>query len=202
VNRITKKTAMWLLVALTVGASAAAADGLDERINIDLKDADGTRALQSFGQILGAKKVQIDSAIEGDLTIRLDNARVRTVMDAVCDTLGCRWHLDDGTLSFVPDPDYTPPEQAADEAADPLARPINVDLVDAPVRSVFEMFGRVAHAKVEIAPEVQGTMTVKIQDQPARAALEQICNEQHVLCELTASEHEGAVLRVTPRTKE
>jgi len=200
-SRITKKALLWVLIVLAAGASAAAASTvLDERIDIALKDASGQQVLQSFGQILKAKEVKIDPAITGDITITLNNARVKTVMDAVCDSLGCRWSFEGGVLELSPDPDYTPPKKSADTAADPLGQPIDLDLKDAPIRDVLQAFGRIADMKVEIDPEIQGTMTVKIHNKPARAALEQICKEHDFVCELNVS-GEGAVLRVMPRTR-
>jgi len=201
-SRITKKALLWVLIVLAAGASAAVAGGLDERIDIELKDANGRQVLESFGQILEAKDVLIDPAIKGDITIALHNARVKTVLGAVCDSLGCLWRLDDGVLTIEPDPDYTPPEKPDAQAPDPLSQPIDLALEDAPVRDVLEAFGRIANMKVEIAPEVQGTMTVEIHNQPARAVLEQICKEHDFLCELNISEQGGILLRVMPRRKE
>jgi len=200
VSRITRKAMLWLLVALTMGASAALAGSLDERIDIELKDADGTQVLQSFGKILEADELRIDPAIGGNVTITLHNNRVRTVMDAVCDSLGCRWSFEGGVLELSPDPDYTPPEKPDQQKAGPLSQPIDLELEDAPIRDVLQAFGQIADMAVEIAPEVQGTMTVEIHGQPARAALEQICREHDFLCEISISDEDGARLRVLPRT--
>jgi type II secretory pathway component GspD/PulD (secretin) len=199
-SRITQKTLLWVLIVLLAGASAATAGALDERINIALQDAPGRQVLQSFGQILQADEVRIDPAITGNVTITLNNNRVRTVIDAVCVSLGCRWSFEGGVLEFSPDPDYTPPEEPGKQKADPLSQPIDLALEDAPIRDVLQAFGRIANVRVEIAPEVQGTMSVKIQNKPARLALEQICREHDFLCEINISDEEGALLRVLPRT--
>lgn len=200
-SRVTKRAVLWLLIVMAGVAGAARASVLDERIDIELKAADGHELLQSFGQILKAKTVRIDPAITGNVTIELHYTRVRTVMDAVCDNLGCRWRFDDGVLTFERDPDYTLPAVSAQPAADPLGQPIDLALEDASIRDVLEAFGRIADMKVEIAPEVQGTMSVEIHGQPARAALEQICREHDFLCEINISDTEGNLLRVLPRPK-
>jgi type II secretory pathway component GspD/PulD (secretin) len=70
----------------------ASASDLDEPIDIQLKDASLRETLASFATIAGTKVV-IDPALEGVVTIHLQNTPVRAALDAICRMEGCRWEL-------------------------------------------------------------------------------------------------------------
>ena len=73
-------------------AKAQGPDGLDTPIDIQLKEADLRETLLAFGSIAGLP-VEVDDAIEGEVTIDLHNTPARRALDAVCETHGCRWEV-------------------------------------------------------------------------------------------------------------
>ncbi|MFP3939226.1 MAG: hypothetical protein ACLF0P_02870 [Thermoanaerobaculia bacterium] len=73
-------------------APAGSAQALDERINIDLKDAKVSQVLRAFGEVAGAR-VEVDRALEGDLemSIQVDDAPIRAALEMICQRHGCTW---------------------------------------------------------------------------------------------------------------
>lgn len=81
-------------------AEGPSAAKLEERIDMELEDADLRQVLQAFGSIAAAA-VEIDEALEGEVTIQLHETPVREALDALCRTHGCQWELaetDDGPV--------------------------------------------------------------------------------------------------------
>jgi type II secretory pathway component GspD/PulD (secretin) len=66
--------------------------GLDDMIDIDLKDADVRETLQSFGMIAGLP-VEIDDDVSGKVTVHLRDIAARDALDALCGVQGCVWEV-------------------------------------------------------------------------------------------------------------
>ncbi|HLE82926.1 MAG TPA: hypothetical protein VJG13_01185, partial [Thermoanaerobaculia bacterium] len=77
--------------------------GLDERIDIVLREADVREVLASFGHILSGE-TEIDPEIQGEVTIELHQVRAATALTAVCESAGCLWRIEDGRLRVDRDP--------------------------------------------------------------------------------------------------
>lgn len=86
-------------------AEGESAAGLDQPIDMALKDADLRQVLESFGRIAGAR-ITIDPSLQGKVTIQLQNTPARTALDALCRIEGCRWELQEDEegplLVFIP----------------------------------------------------------------------------------------------------
>jgi len=67
-------------------------EALDSLIDISLDDAGLRETLLAFGSIAGLP-VEIDDALEGKVTIELQDTPARKALDAVCATHGCRWEV-------------------------------------------------------------------------------------------------------------
>lgn len=194
---IAKRVSVVLVIFWLVPAALSAQPtGLDGRINIELKEADLGETLQSFGAVLEAEEVVIDPAVSGTVTVTLSNVSVRTVLTAVCESVDSVWRLEDGVLTVELAPEPAPaPEDGA--GADPLEQPIDLDLRDADLRRVLEAFGQLAGLEVQVAPEVNGTVTVEVNETPVREALDRLCKVNHCIWEVVEGEG-GPVLRVRP----
>lgn len=197
-RRMARRIVVFLLVGLLAGFTALTAqvNGLDSRLDIELKDADVGQTLQSFGTIVKADRVEIDPAISGTVTITVHGVRAETALTAVCESVGCVWSFEDGALRIEPAENPSSSPEAKD-GADPLEEPIDLVLNDADLRQVLQAFGQIAGIAVEIAPEVKGTVTVEINQTPAREVLDRLCAVQHCTWEVVEGE-EGPLLRVGP----
>lgn len=197
------------LALSTAGAVAAQAPepvrgsgpGLEERIDMMLKDAAAADVLASFGHISGTGVV-IDPEIRGKVSIELHHVRAATALTAVCESLGCLWRLEGGELRIEKDPGAPQrPEPAAGRAEGPSAarldEPIDLELVDADLRQTLQAFATIVEARAAIAASLEGTVTVQLANTPVRKALDAICRVQGCNWELVESP-EGPVLRFAP----
>jgi type II secretory pathway component GspD/PulD (secretin) len=151
------------------GTARADGDTLDRRVDVALTDADPQQAFEGL-----AKMVNLSAAIEpglaGKVTVRLNNVRLRTVLDAVCESLGCRWDVAaGGKLHILPLPE--PPGRKATA----LDEPIDLKVTGADLRQVLQTFGQIMSAETEIDPRLVGKVTFALDNVPVREALNQVC---------------------------
>jgi len=184
------------------GPARAAATGLDQRIDISLNEADVTEVLASFGHIFGGE-ADIDPVIRGEVTVELHHVRAATVLTAVCESVGCRWWIEDGRLKIEKDPDAPPrppaaPGRAEGESSARLDSAIDMSLLNADLRETLRSFGTIVQARVTLDPSLEGRVTVELHNTPVRDALDAICRMQGCAWELEDTE-EGPVLLIARR---
>ncbi len=89
------------------------AHALDKRISLDLEDAALADVLTSFGQV-ASHEVEIESGLDGKVTLGIRNVSVRTALRAVCESVGCVWEEEDGILRFRASPAALAPSSKPD----------------------------------------------------------------------------------------
>lgn len=184
----------WLLVA--VAASGAEKSPLDERVNMAVRDADAADTFRTFAKLVNAEPV-VSPELKGKVTVELQNVRVRTLLDAVCESIGCRWELAAGNppkLRVSPAP-VTAQSTPRVEGKEPL----DLKVTDAKAREVLGVFAQILGAEPDIAPAISGTVTFDLQKTPWDEALDAVCEQLN--CEWKLTEGARKVLRVTPRKK-
>lgn len=166
---------------------------LEKRVSLSLDGAAPAEALQALAQ-MGGMTLQIDPAVKGKVTIRLENVRLRTTLDAVCDSIGCRWDLLDGNLLRIqPTAPPKPPLPAA------LDQPIDLKLTKADLREILKTAGEILSAQVVIDPGLPTTaVTLELDNTPVRKALDDVCRIGN--CVWSLDDEDGKkVLRFFPR---
>lgn len=201
-----------LLLLAAAGAGAAegkepahaAATGLEQRVDISLNEADVTEVLASFGHIFGSE-ADIDPAIRGEVTVELHHVRAATVLTAVCESVGCRWWIEDGRLKIEKDPDAPPaptpapaPGRAEGSSAARLDQLIDMRLENADLRETLRAFGKIVQVPVTLDPSLEGRVTVDLHNTPVREALDAICRMQGCAWELEETP-EGPALTIIRR---
>ncbi|HXU34226.1 MAG TPA: hypothetical protein VN851_26945 [Thermoanaerobaculia bacterium] len=162
-----------LALLLAAPLAAAVSKGLDEELNLDVVKASGTFNL--FAQIAGLEPV-IDPAIaERKLTLRIEKVRVRTALDAACDSLECRWRVEGGKLIVEAKP-RTPPKPPVEKSAQ-LDEPIDLKVTKARAADVLRTFGEILSVEVDIEDGVAGDLTLDLEATPVRAALDAVCKK-------------------------
>ncbi len=190
----------WGLGLLLLGAGMALAepkDGrnpLDERIDMTLKKAAPADLFGTFAKMLDAEAM-VDPAVREPVSIELHNVRARTLLDTICESIGCRWSLEPGNppklrVTAVPAGGGSEPKPTA------LDEPIDLKVTDADARDVLRTFAQIMGAKAAIDPEIKGTVTFNLEATPCNQALDAVC--QAAGCEWSL---DRGVLRVTPRKK-
>jgi type II secretory pathway component GspD/PulD (secretin) len=174
------------------GTARADGDTLDRRVDVALADADPHEAFESL-----AKMVNLDSAIEpgldGKVTVRLKNVRMRTVLDAVCESIGCRWDVagSPAKLHILP-----LPESSARKAT-LLDEPIDLKVTNADLRQVLQTFGQIMSVDVDLDPRVTGKVSFELDNVPVRNALDHVCAAGG--CTWKLEEGKSPILRITAK---
>lgn len=171
-RRVWKRSAAAGLLAGLLGAGAALAAGnpLDERISLSLKEAAPEETFRAFGQMMGVEAV-VDPGITGKVTVTLGNVRVRTLLDAVCESIGCRWELQDKKLRVTP----AASDKPATEVPQALDTPIDLKVTEADSRELLKTFGEILSLPVSLDPAVSGKVSLELKKTPVRQALDTVC---------------------------
>jgi type II secretory pathway component GspD/PulD (secretin) len=191
-----------ILLALVVAPSVGADPGreasavLEEKVSIDLEDADVVDVLKSLEKLTNLKIPVSSPRKAGSITLKVRNVRIRTVLDAICDQIGATWSLDANATPARIRVDLPPYETKKGPASSPsLDEPISLSLADADVRDVLHVCSRVLDVQEDIGPGVRGSITIEIQNSPASRVLDEICQKAHCTWALDRAVS-PAVLRV------
>ena len=185
------------LLILTPTAALADEAKLDEPISLVLVDAVAADVLSSFAAFLEVE-VALDPAIDGRLTIQLEEVSVRTAMQAACESLRCRWQLEAGTLSFTPAPARAP-RPDGDGARASAFQPIDLELKDAGAAEFFHSLAQILEVDLVLDPAVRGKFSIALDNAGLEEVLREVCRELDCRAGLVTSA-EGRTLEVRPRT--
>lgn len=196
-NRLLRSLFTLLLLASASAAPLGAQPELDERISLELEDADVGQVLESLGSIL-EREVEVDPAIGGTISIELHDVRVETALTAVCESAGCVWNLDARRLRMSPDPSHPPAKPRPRPTRTGLDEPIDMELKDASLGETLRAFGSIAELPVILDDGVDqdAKVTVQLASTPAGQALDVICRMNGCAWEVVEHDDGTAVLHV------
>jgi type II secretory pathway component GspD/PulD (secretin) len=184
-----------VLAGLAARGAFAADSPLDARINIALREATPEDTFRSFAKVLNAE-VEVASSVKTKVTVELRNVRVRTLLDAVCESISCRWELQPGNppkLQVWP----APPGKEKVAARTAVEEPIDLRVTGADGRDVLKTFGEILGAKVEVDPAIAGTLSLDLVDAPCGQALDKVC--EALGCDWVLLEGPQRLLKVTAK---
>jgi hypothetical protein len=156
---------------LTVSSPGWAQVNLDGRVSVSFT-AVTPEMLFSFVAKMGRFEATVDPTLQKTVTITLQDVKLRTFLDASCDSIGCTWSVDGNKLmvqSLPPDPSrkqtwIEPPGKVM---------PAGSRFVNVAVDTVLEAISRVAgEGSVYTVEELDAkqTVTVDVSNQdPLRA---------------------------------
>ena len=130
---------------------------LGQRVSFSFAQTEVTAVLKFLAQARGLEPV-IDPGLTQKVSFRLEHVTLRTALDALCDSVGCRWRLDGKRLVFVALPsDASRTASSTDE--DPLAPlrilvPAGTQFTGVPLSSALRSLATIAGPEVEL--EVEG----------------------------------------------
>jgi hypothetical protein len=196
------------LALLLLGAGAARAEpdatasGLDERIDLALKDAKPDDVFRTFAQLFHAEAV-MDPGVTSPVSVELHNVRVRTLLDTICESIGCRWTLEPGSppklrVTAAPGGGKTEGGDRSSKVKDP----IDLKVTKADGQDLLHTFGEILGADVVLDPRIAGTVSLELKHTPVDQSLDTVC--QALSCDWSYTEGRNGkkpVLRVTPRKK-
>lgn len=196
-RNVWKRSAAVCVLAGLLGAGAALGAGnpLDERVNLSLVDAEPEETFRAFGQMMGVEVV-VDPGVTGKVTVTLQKVRVRTLLDAVCESIGCRWNLEDKKLR-VTSASTDKPAPVIREALDSA---IDLKVTKADARELLTTFGQIMGVEVSLDPAVTGKVSLVLEKTPVKQALDTVCVS--VGCDWEVVESGSrTTLKVTARSK-
>jgi hypothetical protein len=85
---------------LVFGSSVWGDDRLDERVSLAFEYSHPKGVFEFLASPRGYH-LSLDPSISANVSIRLEGVRLRTALDALCESAGCRWQIDGDTLSVV-----------------------------------------------------------------------------------------------------
>jgi type II secretory pathway component GspD/PulD (secretin) len=198
------------LVCLLLTASAAWADPaadagkLEDRVDLALKNAAPEEVFRTFAKMLGAEAA-VDPGVHGPLSVELHNVRVRTLLDTVCESLGCRWRLESGSppkLRVLPAAAAKSEANPATASKPAIKEAIDLRVTKADGLEVLRTFGEVLGSDVVIDPAIKGLLSLNLEALPVDQCLDTVC--QSLACEWSYTEGANGrkgVLRITARKR-
>jgi hypothetical protein len=150
-----KRIAIVLILAAVFGLSlpsnVRAQVNLDARISISFTSTPPAK-LFHFVATGGDFEVTVDPILQKPITITLSDVTLRTVLNAVCDSVGCRWSIDGNRLvvgALPPDP------TRGKTWIEPQGKtmPSGMQFVNTPVRDVLDAISHAAGVGFEYKVE-------------------------------------------------
>jgi type II secretory pathway component GspD/PulD (secretin) len=193
--------ALLLLAAGGVGAEPAdPRNKLDERIDMTLKKAAPDDLFGSFAKMFGAEAV-VDPALREPVSIELHNVRTRTLLNAICESIGCRWSLEAGS---PPKLRVVPVAAGKTEGTKPsgIKEPIDLRVTEADGRDVLRTYGEILGADLIVDPAIKGNVTLEVENTPVDQTLDTVCKA--LGCEWSFTEAANgrkAVLRISAKKR-
>jgi type II secretory pathway component GspD/PulD (secretin) len=165
------RTGLLLLVLGLVPPAAQAAEiHLDNRIDLNVTDADVGKLFQTVGQLTGAR-IDLDPRFPTarTISIRIDNVTLRTALTAICESLGCRWHTRDGAIFVEPVP-------TGDPRVNVLDQKIDLRITGAQLHEVMETMAMILGADLAFDEGLaKGKLTLDMEQQTVAATLDAAC---------------------------
>lgn len=131
-----------LILTLISCPAVGAQSVLDARMSMAYDHGRPSAAFNVLAESIGLE-AKVDPSIQRTLRLTLEDVKVRTLLDAMCDSLGCRWRLE-GRLLVV---DALPPDPTRGRswiARGAAVMPAGSRFDKASVRTVLDAIGRAA----------------------------------------------------------
>jgi type II secretory pathway component GspD/PulD (secretin) len=184
---------------MAAGAAHGAEGPLDEKIDLSVRQADPADVFRSFGKLMGAETV-VDPAVHGPVSVELHNVRVRTLLDAVCESIGCRWELQPGKppkLRVTAGPAAAAGKPAPADLRSGLDEELDLKVTEAKGTEVLKTFAQILGVQLSLDPAVGGEVSFELENTPCRKALDAVCAA--LGCDWELVEGPPRTLRVTAK---
>jgi len=188
------RTGLLLVLALiTLGAAHAAEIRLDSRIDLNVADADAGKLFQTVGQLTGAR-VDLDPRFQTarTISIRIDNVTVGTALTAICESLGCRWHISkDGAI-------VVGPVRAREPKAGDLEAKIDLKVTGANLREVMDTMATILGADLAFDEALaKAKVSFELDNKSIAATLDAACAQAGCKWALATGSGPKPVLQVS-----
>lgn len=97
----TSCAAVCSLLVVILSPPALAQDATARKVTLDLNGVAPAAAFKAVADAIGVTVV-VDAAVTDPVDITVRNVSARTALNAMCESVGCRWNLADGILVVKP----------------------------------------------------------------------------------------------------
>jgi hypothetical protein len=147
-------------------SSRSASAPLDMRVSVQYVNGKPADILEVLAKAAGLT-VQASSSDLRPVTLMLTNVRLKTALDAICDTAACAWKLDGTTITV------TSSGPSASSGLPPL---VSVALDEVAVSDVFRAIGAAVGVPVVIEGQVERpAVSVKFTNAQTNVVLDHLC---------------------------
>ena len=147
-------------------SSRSASAPLDMRVSVQYVNSKPEHILQMLAKAAGLT-VDVSSPDLRPVTLTLSNVRLRTALDAICDTAACAWKLDGTAIKVT---------SSGTPAASGLPPLVSVALDEVAVPEVFRAIGAAVGVAVVIEGRIERPpVTVKFTNAHTSAVLDHLC---------------------------
>lgn len=198
-NRIVMRAVVLLAIAVPCTGRLQAQSPLQQRISVTYQGATPASVFQAIADVLG-HRLQLDGKVSGSVTLDVRNVSAETALRAVCESIGCRWRVENGVLVVDRDPNAVTQGQS-----DPLAQinvrnvyedlPVDIRWNAAPAEAAITSLARMLGAEPLVDRAlIDKRVSLSLNRQTARAALNAICEQAG--CRWRLADSPTRVLRV------
>lgn len=201
--RSTSKRKGGLMVAVLVGLCGAvqAQSSLQLRMSLSYEGAPARQVFEAISDVLGYR-LQMDERVTGAVTLNVRNVTAETVLRAICESIGCRWRIDAGTLDVDHD---AAAAGGAPGGADPYANvrvsdvhedlPVQIHWNAAPAGVALKALAGMLGAELSLDRSLtEKRITLSLEKDTTRAALNAICEQ--AACRWRLADGPKRILRV------
>lgn len=179
------------------GSSTKGTDlSLNETVTLDFDGAAFSDVVQTLEELSGCKFGINSRRPVGPITLNVQNVRLRTALDAICEGLGGVWGIDTRSMPATIHVDLPETGPRRNEIVS-LDQPITLQLADADVRDVLRSCARLLGLRTEMTAGVCGTVTFDTRKTPLSKFLDEVCRQARCNWRIVRSTKES-VLRVVP----
>jgi type II secretory pathway component GspD/PulD (secretin) len=183
-----------LLLPTTTWASRDMVNKLKTRIDLKVEKADPQEVLQTFGKLMSLA-VEVDPSIDKPLSLHLENVTVQTALSATCESVGCKWYIQqEKLLKVIPD---DAADSAMPKSTDLLKTPIVIELTDVEAYAAFSSLANAVGEGLSMDPAITGKVTLNMRDRSIAEILDVACAQVHCRWRLTGGSK--SVLEIKPR---
>jgi TonB family protein len=188
-----KKAFVFSLVILSVAAHPAAQpkDLARERVELLFRDVPVAQVFPALAKSLGYE-LSLDPALRALVTIEVKNVTAATALNAICESIGCRWRLEGTRLVVGARTDVVTTLRSTPTGDDFQRRggnvmnyaihsldeelPFEITWSPVDIYAAFFMLARMTDADVDLAPALRDTkLAVTIKRGSLRSAFDSVC---------------------------
>lgn len=140
-------------------------------MSLSLEGASPEAALGGLARANGLQ-FTLDPNVDGEVTVRLSNVRLKTALDAICDSIGCTWKVEAGQTPRL----HVQAIAGGKPSKLPIDEVIDIKITDADAHDFLKTLAMMMGAELDLDPAVTGKVSLTLEKTPLRKGLDALCH--------------------------